>query len=128
MLSRIPSLYIAHIERKGRGVFSGETIPEGSLIESCPVLVLPPKDLKLVHQTLLHDYYFYWGDNTRCAIALGYGSLYNHASDANADYRMDLEQETIDIFSLRTIYSGEEITINYTEGGAQASELWFEEQ
>ena len=127
MSLHIPGLYIAPSPRGGRGVFTAEAIDEGALIEICPVIVLNEQDLEKVHQTALHDYYFLWGDKG-CAIALGYGSLYNHASDPNADYAMDFERETIDVVSIRPIAAGEEITFNYVDGGDQRTNLWFEEK
>lgn len=128
MSTRLPFLYIRETAQKGRGVFTAQEIPAGSHIESCPVLVLSPEDTKQVHQTSLHDYYFLWGTKGESAIALGFGSIYNHASAANADYEMDIENTSIDIIALRDIAPGEEITLNYMEGGQQRSELWFKER
>ena len=126
-MSRLPFIYVRETAQKGRGVFTAQEIPAGSPIESCPVIVLSSDDTKRVHQTSLHDYYFLWGTDGHSAIALGFGSIYNHASDANADYEMDLENTSIDIVALRDIAPGEEITLNYLEGGQQRTELWFEE-
>lgn len=127
MSTRIPSLYVATSPRGGRGVFTAEPIEPGSLVEICPVIVLPPKDIELVHQTYLHDYYFLWGD-IGCAIALGFGSLYNHSSTPNAEYEMDFDNQTIDIYTLSAIAAGEEITISYTDGEDERAVLWFEEK
>lgn len=127
MSTRLPFLYVKTIEGKGRGIFTAQEIPAGTPIETCPVLVLPAEDTPLVHRTRLHDYYFLWGEDGQCAIALGFGSLYNHASAANADYVMDMAQATIDIRAVRDIAPGEEITINYTSGGLQKTDLWFRE-
>lgn len=125
-MNRIPSLYIAPSPRGGRGVFTAEALAEGSLIEICPALVLPAEELPVIHASSLHDYYFLWSEG-RCAIALGYGSIYNHSSAPNAEYDMDYEQQTIDFYCIRDIAVGEEITINYISGGNERTELWFEE-
>jgi SET domain-containing protein len=114
-------------------VFTAAAIPAGSIIEVCPVIILPPDELPHIHQTRLHDYYFLWNegddpDEDGCAIALGFGSLYNHASRPNADYEMDYDNESISFFALTDIGAGEEITINYTDGGDQKTTLWFEEK
>lgn len=122
----IPSLYIAASPRGGRGVFTAEAIEPGSIIEISPVVVLSGEDLTLIHKTHLHDYYFLWAGG-RCAIALGYGSLYNHATEANADYRMNYDDETISFFCVNPIAAGEEITVNYVAGGNERGELWFQE-
>jgi len=128
MSTRIPSLYIASSSKGGRGVFTSEAIDEGSLIEICPIILLPPADLERIHQTQLHDYYFIWGEQGQGAIALGFGSLYNHASAPNATYEMDYDSQTIDIYCLRPINAGEEITICYTDEDDERTRLWFEEK
>lgn len=127
MLNRIPELYIAPSTGRGRGVFTAVTIPAGSLIEICPVIILPPADLARIHETHLHDYYFLWGNEGAGAIALGFGSLYNHARVANADYEMQFEDLAIQILSTKEIAAGNEITINYTDGDTFRTNLWFEE-
>ena len=67
-----------------------------------------------------------WGDDSeRSAIALGYGSLYNHFCPSNADYFMDFEAETIDIVAVRYIEAGDEITINYNGDPKNAEPTWF---
>lgn len=126
MANRLPFLYLQESEERGRGIYTAQPIPKGSSIESCPVIVLPVKDTPLIHQTHLHDYYFLWGNEGQSAIALGFGSIYNHAKHPNADYEMDLPGCSIDIFATRDIEAGEEITISYTEGGTQRTQLWFE--
>lgn len=47
-----------------------------------------------------------------CAIALGYGSLYNHSYDPNSFYSMENDDWMI-IWALRNIKKNEEITFNY---------------
>ena len=61
-------------------------------------------------------------------IALGFGSLYNHTVWSNADFILDLENETIDIVALRDIAAGEEITLNYHGESGDEEPLWFEIQ
>lgn len=46
-------------------------------------------------------------------IALGYGSLYNHAENCNASYYYDKERDLMIFEALRKIEKHEEITINY---------------
>lgn len=126
MTQRHPAIFVGQSPIAGRGVFAAEAIEEGTVIEVCPVIILPPEDLEVIHRTFLHDYYFLWSDE-ECAIALGYGSLYNHRAQPNADYRMDYDNQTIDFFCLTPIAAGEEITVNYVDGGLQQGELWFKE-
>ena len=89
-MSQMPGLYIVDTYEKGRGVFTSKEISEGDLIEVCPVIVISKAELPILHKTILHDYYFLWGEEmTDCAIALGYGSLYNHAVHPNANFILD---------------------------------------
>ena len=66
------------------------------------------------HDSTLHDYYFLWGDEeNQCAIALGFGSLYNHDYEPNARYFVDPEEETMEIYATKEIFPGDEITVTY---------------
>ncbi|MBK8626333.1 MAG: SET domain-containing protein-lysine N-methyltransferase [Saprospiraceae bacterium] len=70
--------------------------------------------LPIIHKTVLHDYYFLWGEEMdECATALGFGSLYNHAIHPNANFILDLENNTIDVEAIKDISAGAEITLNY---------------
>lgn len=112
---------------EGRGIFAGEDLSKGSLIELAPVIVLNPRDTKIIHKTHLHDYYFSWGDDAKqSAICLGYGSLYNHHANPNANYEMDFDFMTISFYAKRDIITGEEITIDYNAEDSEAQKLWFE--
>jgi len=125
MSLQIPGLFLQEIEGKGRGVFTSKTISEGDLIELCPVIILSSKDLKIIHETSLHDYYFLWGpEENRGAIALGLGSLYNHAENPNAYTVQDCDARQIKIIASRDISAFEEITISY-HNGREDIELWF---
>jgi hypothetical protein len=129
MPQRIPSLYVAPSKLGGRGVFTEDPLEAGDLIEICPVIVLPPTELPVIHGTRLHDYYFLWGDaQDACAIALGYGSLYNHAYEPNARYLIDYEHETIDFYCIRPIEGGEEITVNYNGEPDDGQPVWFDKK
>ena len=108
-----------------RGVLTAGAIDSGSVIEICPVLVLSTSQLELIHSSELHDYYFLWGEQRdRPAIALGFGSLYNHSPDPNASFLPDYRDDTMIITSLRDIRAGEEITLDYHEGQPQST-VWF---
>ena len=129
MAQRVPFLFITESSLGGRGVFTGESLEAGDLIEICPVIVLPEKDLPVIHSTKLHDYYFLWGDDQQqCAIALGYGSLYNHAYEPNARYLLDYEHQTIDFYCIKNIAAGEEITVNYNGEPEVKTLVWFDEK
>lgn len=120
-------VYFGPSDVHGTGVFAAEPIEAGAVIEICPVILFPKAQLDAVRQTVLDDYYFDWGeDDGWYAFALGYGSLYNHSYAPNADYGMDFENKTIDIYCLRNIEPGEEICINYNGSPDDRSKVWFE--
>ena len=121
----IPGLYIAYTETKGRGVFTAESIEADTTVEICPVIFVPKDQLKFLDQTSLYDYYFLWPDDNRVCLALGYGSLYNHDSNPNAEIIFDLEAETIVINSLRKIKAGDEICFHYLNDGSEEMPYWF---
>lgn len=125
-MNQIPGLYIQEDPTKDRAVFTSGDISQGDLIEICPVIIIPKAQLPIIHKTCLHDYYFLWGKNMDdCAIALGFGSLYNHAVHPNADFILDMEDRTIDIVALTDIPAGTEITINYHGEPGDNNPLWF---
>jgi SET domain-containing protein len=121
------SLYIAGTAGMGRGVFTTNSIEEGTIIETSPVVVMNREDRRLLDQTLLHDYIFEWGvKKDQCCMALGYIALYNHSYKSNCEYDMDFENETISIKTVRYIKAGEELFINYNGNWNDAKPVWFE--
>ena len=123
-----PFLCLQDFGPRGRGVSTRQALKAGSLVEVCPVLVLSPQDTAHIVQTKLYDYYFEWNDDAQSsALALGYGSLYNHSYQANLSYEMDFENQLIRFYAFRDIKAGEELCINYG-GNPQAQEsIWFED-
>ena len=105
----------------GLGVFSDIAIPTGAVIEKCPVIRISRSDLALIEQTVLLGRCFHW--NGAAALALGYGSLYNHCDTPNAGTWPDLEYDVLIVTALVDIVAGTEITISYS--GGRPSVLWF---
>ena len=125
-MQQVDSLYIASSDLGGRGVFTAKNIPAGALIEISPVIVMPGEERKQLDQTKLHDYYFIWGEkDKKAAIILGYGSIYNHSFQPNAQYRPDYHNKTLDFFALNDIAAGTEITVNYNGDPEVRREMWF---
>lgn len=126
-MSQIPGLYILQDELRGRGVYTAHDINIGDVIEVCHVIVLEKEELPIIHKTTLHDYYFLWGeDMDQCVIALGYGSLYNHELNGNAEFILDFMNNTIDFVAIKQIQAGEEITVNYHGENGDETPLWWE--
>ena len=118
---------------KGRGVFAARAFGAGETVEECPVILLR-KPYELLHKEL-KAVVFHWpvpkGAAAAQALALGYGSLYNHANPSNLRYEADGEALVLRLVAARGIEPGEELTINYNaDGGAPASgeDWWFEEK
>ena len=120
-------LYIEKSNGKGRGVFTKQNIPANTIIEISPVVVMSAAERILLDQTLLHDYIFEWGkDSRQCCMALGYVPVYNHSYKSNCEYEMDFENETIKIKTIRAIEVGEELFINYNGDWNNAKKIWFD--
>lgn len=121
------ALVIKQTNRKGRGVFTDTVITEGSLIEACPVIIIEnDTDRLLVKDSVLGDYLFLWQQQPpQHALALGFGSLYNHSRNSNAEYEMNHETRRVNIYCVRDIKAGEEITINYNGKTGAGETKWF---
>lgn len=122
-----PYLHIDSTAEKGRGVFTKERIPAGTVIEISPVIVMKKEDRVHLDKTLLHDYIFEWGkQKDRCCMALGIVPIYNHSYKSNCEYYMDFEEETITIKAVKAIEKGEELTINYNGDWNDGKKIWFD--
>lgn len=92
----------------GYGVFATKKIKKNQKIEEC-YFILSPKggDKKL------EDFYF--DANGKYAIILGYGSIYNHSDEPNADYTINLKNRIATFKANKMIKKGEEIFVSYGE-------------
>jgi hypothetical protein len=98
--------------KKGRGVFARKKIRRGTVIERVPVVVMRVQEIfSNAPRTKLADYVFSWGRG-KLAFACGYGALYNHSYQPNAEYYGKGTQSQVFV-ALRDIEAGEEITVNY---------------
>jgi SET domain-containing protein len=105
---------LATFPGKGRGVVAQHRLTAGETIERPPVIVIPREEVALIRETRLASYYYEWGDDCRQgAIALGFGSLYNHSYEPNARFEFREDEDCLEFIALRDIEPGEEITINY---------------
>jgi uncharacterized protein len=119
------SIAVKRIKGKGRGVFARRRIFKGEVIERVPMIVLTAKEFEEdLSGTSLANYCFAWGRN-QVALALGYGSIYNHSYTPNARYD-DVGPRTKVFSALRVIEPDEEITVNYNGKPRSRSAVWFE--
>lgn len=126
------SVYVADTGTpKGRGIFAAKPFGTGETIEVAPVVVFALGSTKL--PTPIKRLIFQWGhligDPGPQALALGYGSLYNHNNPANMRYQADAASQTMHFIAVRDITQGEELTINYNAHGGGAEwhdDAWFQ--
>lgn len=120
-------LYLKKLKGKGRGVFCRQRIIPNDVIEIAPLIIIPPEQKAWITESKLIDYFFsyYADDKPSSALALGFGSLYNHAQFSNADYRIDYENNCIEFFAIETILPDTEICINYGGEYARDYSEWF---
>jgi len=115
-------LEIRYTKGKGRGVFARKPIPKGTVIERVPLIIVT---WDKIMDSELGNYVYSWTEKT-AALAMGYGSLYNHSFHPNAYYE-DVGRRTKIFTAYRDIAQGEEVTINYNgDPEDQTNELDFE--
>ncbi|MTT31805.1 SET domain-containing protein-lysine N-methyltransferase [Terrilactibacillus sp. BCM23-1] len=110
-----------------RGVFATCDIKKGTLIHEAPVIAYPNEEHEHIEKTLIGDYAFQYGIN-HTAILLGYGMLFNHSYEPNANYKINFDNHTFDFYAYKDIKAGEEIFINYNGEVDNKDPLWFEEE
>ncbi|KQL52313.1 lysine methyltransferase [Heyndrickxia shackletonii] len=107
-----------------RGVFATCDIKKGELIHEAPVIAYPNDQHQYIEKTLLADYAFEYGIN-HSAILLGYGMLFNHSYEPNANYEINFKNHTFDFYAYTDIKAGDEILINYNGDVDDKDPLWF---
>ncbi|KAG8624606.1 hypothetical protein KVT40_007673 [Elsinoe batatas] len=125
-LTRCPNIELILDTPKGRGVFATTFIPKGTILETCPVLVLDVDENKEhVAKTELYHYTYNWplppspSDTTKKprmtqAVVLGLGSMFNHSTqDQNVGWKADTTHQIMTYHALRDIQPGEELCISY---------------
>jgi hypothetical protein len=118
------SVYTAPSRIHRRGVFAARQFNPGDVIEECPVLTVSEDQAPIIDETDLYGFTFEWKDGI--AVALGYGSLYNHSWTPNARYDHDYDRDLVVYSAVTTIDRGTEITVNYSGDPDGRIELWFD--
>lgn len=114
---------------RGRGIFTSEAVEIDCVIELCPLIIIPKKQVSIIHTTVLHDYYFLIpNDSGDACFPLGYGLIYNHSPKPNAEVFINLETNYFEVHCIQPIKAGNEIFINYqdTDIEAEKPKLWFD--
>lgn len=118
--------YIGQSPISGYGVFAGEDIKSGDLIEEIPVVILD-STFKENKDWVLQRYAFTWScscdicskNGQSMCIPMGNGVCYNHADIPNAYYVQDTVMKLLRFYAFRDIKKDEEITWYYGDGYAQ---------
>lgn len=118
-------LYLRPSPVHGLGVFAARDIKAGTVLEVSPVIVVPASQVPALESTTLYPYYFRWPDDA-AALALGYGSLYNHSYQASAGFEPDVHRRVIVFYAVKPIALHQEVTINYNGCPADQSRVWFD--
>ena len=127
-----PAAYVADTgTAKGRGVFAARAFAAGELVETCPVVLfeLPASVAPLSLKHVVFNWGYLTGAPEPHALALGYGSLYNHDNPANMRYKGDVAMPALRFIAARRIEPDEELTINYNAHGGGvvwSDDAWFE--
>jgi len=103
-----PKVFVQASTIHGLGVFAAQDIPDGQIIEKCPLLRLDIDE----KDVLLANYRFWWMEAEKrlyYVMALGYGSLYNYSNNFNAYFHCNKETFT----TTKDIKKGEEIFVDY---------------
>ncbi len=122
------NIYVGISPIHGRGVFAQQFIKAGAVVEECPVIKMKLQEMT-VRKHMLLNYYAFMIDEQHeyTGIALGYGSLYNHADNNNAMYYYNKEKELMIFEALQSIEPHQEITINYLgpDSAGKTIESWI---
>lgn len=106
-------LEVKKTKKYGRGVYATRDIATGELVEASPVLILDAWEANRLNPTILNCYVFEWDNFDKSAIALGFGSLFNHSTKENLTYSNNYKNKTIEYMALCDIRKGEQLFIDY---------------
>ena len=101
-------IFVKKSRTHGYGVFASKKIKKGEKIEECYFIFS-----KRGGDKALEDFYF--EAKRKYAVFLGYGSIYNHADEPNADYSINMSRRIATIKAKQNIAKGAEIFISYGE-------------
>jgi SET domain-containing protein len=101
-------------QEMGRGLYATRTIEKGEVVAIEEVLLLSPKDTRLLEQTDLRHYTFRVSDLQDCLV-LGDGELYNHSDTPNVNFELIYQDGRLKMLftALKVVKYGEQLFINY---------------
>ncbi len=123
------NIIVRRTGKKGRGVFALKDFKAGEIVESCPVINITPKERKRLEKTIFNFYIYPWRSTRSGCLALGYGSIYNHSFNPNADWKQNFKTNSMVYRAIKPIKKGEEVLVNYNGEPDDMTPIptdWFE--
>jgi len=116
----------------GRGVYASRPISAGEIVEICPVILVSGDfdELPIEIRHIAFNWHVLANMSGFNAIALGYGSMYNHSNPANLRYEAGWDGQFLRFIAVSQIIKDTELTVNYNAlGGYPTSDKdsWFED-
>lgn len=107
-------LKVKKTKTMGRGVFADQKIKARQLIEVSPCISWDQENERRIQETNLRNYVFS-NDARGSVLALGFGSLFNHARglETNVTYVYDSFNNQMKFYATKNIKKGEQLFINY---------------
>ena len=104
-------LFVSKVKNIGYGIFTSEDIPKKTIIEVAISKHVYKnqvcKDLELI------DNYIYKYDGKKSSLALGFGSIYNHASNGINNVTYTVLNNKIIYKTIKAVEKNQQLTINY---------------
>jgi len=121
------TIAVKQTAKKGRGVFALKDFKAGETIESCPVINITPAERKRLEKTIFNYYIYPWRSTRSGCLVLGYGSIYNHSFEPNADWKQNFKTNCMIYRAIKPIKKGKEILVNYNGEPSDKTLIdWFE--
>ena len=110
-------LFVSKIENIGYGIFSSKFIPANTVVEIA--MSKHVYDNQICEDlSLINDYTYYY-DDKKCVLALGFGSIYNHASYGINNLSYIVTKNKIIYKTIKDIQKNQQLTIDYGEEWVQ---------
>jgi len=115
-VTRSDLVEIRDAEGMGRGVFAVSHIPADTLLFSDPLMMVPENQCP--KGSVLDAIVFFWSivmedGLSQNAIVLGMGTVLNHSKSPNVVASFEQNPNRVDIYTLRDIEPGEQLTHDY---------------
>ncbi len=92
------------------GGFAGKDIRRGGIIEECPYI---ESEAEGKHPEAILSYLFAGQKKGTTMFILGYGAIYNHSDQSNAEYYFNDVKNVVVFTAKRNLKKGEEIFVDY---------------